>query len=124
MLQCMGLQRVRRDLATEQHHNVPECGYIQAGPCGGGGIPAGYENIHRLMMFSGRGMRSDAHKYKNLFRAAKWGLINPCGSSGFPVIETNRKKASTRTHAEEGFLERCRSGEHFQEDSDDISVHH
>ena len=37
-------------------------------------------------------MRSDAHKYKNLFRAAKWGLNSPCGSSGFPVIETNRKK--------------------------------
>ena len=37
-------------------------------------------------------MRPDAHKCKNLSRAAKWGLSSPCGSSGFPVLETNRKK--------------------------------
>ena len=70
-------------------------------------------------------MRPDVHKRKNLFRASKWGLNSPCGSSGFPVIETNRKKASTRTHAEEGFLERHRSRESYcQEDWDDISGQH
>ena len=58
-------------------------------------------------------------------RASKWGLNSPCGSSGFPVIGTNRRKASPRTHAEEGFLERRRSRESYcQEDWDDISGQH
>ena len=52
----------------------------------------------------------------------KWGTNSLCGSSGFPVIETNRNKRLTRSHHAEGCLERRGNRKSYcWEDLDDLS---